>query len=301
MPFNLRGLLQDEEFLLGAGLLSAGSQGQNIGQATFPALIQAGKTASFFDTAQAKRNKNEALEKLLSSDQVSDIDKLYISAGVTPPKRTNKNIKYDTMFNAEGKKFDVDLSDPSSSSIIKQKISEGYSFSKPDKSISKTKNFKTLFRPDGKDRVEVDLNNPEHEKIIEFYLGNDYSFTQFNQPNKFGLNDEALAVYNKLNVATNDDEWNKIFDGLSKSEKHLYKNKIKNNPDIIEEAIAAKIENVKTLDPLQISAAAEYKLPDKVKDYENAVDIIEAQWSANPNATFEQVIESLVAAGLLIK
>ena len=87
MKFNLRGLLQDEEFLLGAGLLSAGSQGQNIGQATFPALIQAGKTASFFDTAQAKRNKNEALEKLLSSDQVSDIDKLYISAGVTPPKK----------------------------------------------------------------------------------------------------------------------------------------------------------------------------------------------------------------------
>jgi hypothetical protein len=87
MKFNLRGLLQDEEFLLGAGLLSAGSQGQNIGQATFLALIQAGKTASFFDTAQAKRNKNEALEKLLSSDQVSDIDKLYISAGVTPPKK----------------------------------------------------------------------------------------------------------------------------------------------------------------------------------------------------------------------
>ena len=87
MPFNLRGLLQDEEFLVAAGLLSAGSQGQNIGQAAFPALIQAGKTASFFDTAQAKRNKNEALEKLLSSDQVSDIDKLYISAGVTPPKK----------------------------------------------------------------------------------------------------------------------------------------------------------------------------------------------------------------------
>jgi len=300
MPFNLRGLLQDEEFLLGAGLLSAGSQGQNIGQATFPALIQAGKTASFFDTAQAKRNKNEALEKLLSSDQVSDIDKLYISAGVTPPKRTNKNIKYDTMFSAEGKKFDVDLSDPSSSSIIKQKISEGYSFSKPDKSI-KTKNFKTLFSPDGKNRTEVDLNNPKHEKKIEFYLGNDYSFTKFNQPNKFGLNDEALAVYNKLKVAKNDKEFKQILDGLSKPEQQLYYNKIAGNVDLLEEAIAAKIENVKTLDAIQISAAAEYKLPDKVKDYENAVDIIEAQWSTNPNATFEQVIESLVAAGLLIK
>ncbi len=41
MKFNLRGLLQDEEFLLGAGLLSAGSQGQNVGQAVFPSLLQA--------------------------------------------------------------------------------------------------------------------------------------------------------------------------------------------------------------------------------------------------------------------
>ena len=48
MPFNLRGLLQDEEFLLGAGLLTAGSQGQHVGQAVFPSMIQAAKVKKAF-------------------------------------------------------------------------------------------------------------------------------------------------------------------------------------------------------------------------------------------------------------
>ena len=37
----LKGLLQDDQFLVAAGLLSAGSQGQSIGQAAFPAILQA--------------------------------------------------------------------------------------------------------------------------------------------------------------------------------------------------------------------------------------------------------------------
>lgn len=36
-----KGLLQDEQFLLGAGLLSAGSQGKNLGGAIMPSLVQA--------------------------------------------------------------------------------------------------------------------------------------------------------------------------------------------------------------------------------------------------------------------
>lgn len=48
MEFNLRGLLQDEEFLVAAGLLSAGSQGQSIGQAAFPSLIQAAQVKKAF-------------------------------------------------------------------------------------------------------------------------------------------------------------------------------------------------------------------------------------------------------------
>lgn len=61
MPFNLRGLLQDEEFLLGAGLLTAGSQGQNIGQAALPQLIRAANTANYFQKAQAKKDLSQAI------------------------------------------------------------------------------------------------------------------------------------------------------------------------------------------------------------------------------------------------
>ena len=43
MAFNLKGLLQDEEFLFAAGLLQQGSQGKSIGAAAFPSLVQAGK------------------------------------------------------------------------------------------------------------------------------------------------------------------------------------------------------------------------------------------------------------------
>jgi len=55
MPFNLKGLLQDEEFLLGAGLLSAGSQGQNLGAALMPSLVQAGKIKKAFTPKNKER------------------------------------------------------------------------------------------------------------------------------------------------------------------------------------------------------------------------------------------------------
>ena len=204
--------LKDEEFLVAAGLLTAGAEGQTIGQAAFPAILGAAKIKKAFgDTAKSTKSV--------------------------------------------------------------------YSVSKGENILATDKMVK-----EDRESGNNDLQPAKKEKN-----------------NKFGLGDAALAVYNKLNVATNDDEWNKIFDGLSKSEKHIYNNKIKNNPNIIEEAIATKIAKTKTLDAIQISAAAEYKLSDKVKDYENSVDIIEAQWSANPTASFEQVIESLLAAGLLVK
>ena len=51
----LRGLLQDEQFLVAAGLLSAGSQGQNIGQAAFPALLQAAQIQKAFTPEDKER------------------------------------------------------------------------------------------------------------------------------------------------------------------------------------------------------------------------------------------------------
>lgn len=47
-PFNLKGLLQDEEFLFAAGLLQQGSQGKSLGAAAFPALVQAGQLKKAF-------------------------------------------------------------------------------------------------------------------------------------------------------------------------------------------------------------------------------------------------------------
>ena len=47
-PFNLKGLLQDEEFLFAAGLLQQGSQGKSIGEGAFSSLIQAGKIKKAF-------------------------------------------------------------------------------------------------------------------------------------------------------------------------------------------------------------------------------------------------------------
>ena len=55
MNFNLKGLLQDEEFLVAAGLLSAGSQGQGIGQAAFPAMLQAAQIQKAFAPEDKER------------------------------------------------------------------------------------------------------------------------------------------------------------------------------------------------------------------------------------------------------
>lgn len=57
MPFNLKGLLQDEEFLFAAGLLQQGSQGKSIGEGAFSSLIQAGKIKkTFADTAKTTKS-----------------------------------------------------------------------------------------------------------------------------------------------------------------------------------------------------------------------------------------------------
>ena len=58
MPFNLKGLLQDEEFLFAAGLLQQGSQGKSLGAAAFPSLIQAGKIKQAFTPKNQQRSKN---------------------------------------------------------------------------------------------------------------------------------------------------------------------------------------------------------------------------------------------------
>ena len=66
MAFNLKGLLQDEEFLLGAGLLTAGSQGQSLSEGLMPSLIQAGKIKKAFTPTAQKTKK--AFDNVLMKD-----------------------------------------------------------------------------------------------------------------------------------------------------------------------------------------------------------------------------------------
>ena len=79
--------LKDEEALFALGLLTEGSKGKTIGDAAMPSLITAGTTSAMFAKNDAAKFKNESLQKLLKSDQVSDLDKLYISAGISAPKK----------------------------------------------------------------------------------------------------------------------------------------------------------------------------------------------------------------------
>ena len=81
--------LKDEEALFALGLLTEGSKGKTIGDAAMPSLITAGTTSAMFAKNDAAKFKNESLQKLLKSDQVSDLDKLYISANIAPPKNKN--------------------------------------------------------------------------------------------------------------------------------------------------------------------------------------------------------------------
>jgi hypothetical protein len=117
MKFNLRGLLQDEEFLLGAGLLSAGSQGQNVGQAVFPSLLQAAQVKKAFgDTAKSTKSVWSIKDgmNVLASDQMIKADKdsgvnNYLPAKKTDKKRTisDEALKvYDKLQGLTGPAFD---------------------------------------------------------------------------------------------------------------------------------------------------------------------------------------------------
>ena len=95
MAFNLKGLLQDEEFLLGAGLLSAGSQGQNLGSALMPSLVQAGKIKKAF--APTVNKTKQAYDNVLGKNVfVTDAE----IAGM-PTRFTPIDNSQATSFNAE--------------------------------------------------------------------------------------------------------------------------------------------------------------------------------------------------------
>ncbi len=95
MAFNLKGLLQDEEFLFAAGLLQQGSQGKSIGEGAFSSLIQAGKIKKAF-TPTAKKTKQAFDNVLMKNVFVTDAEIAGMPTRFTPIDKSQA-----TSFNAE--------------------------------------------------------------------------------------------------------------------------------------------------------------------------------------------------------
>ena len=73
----LRGLLENEEFLLGAGLLSAGTRGQNLGQAALPQFVRAANTANFFQKQKLEKDVKDQISKMDQSG-LTEVEKALI-------------------------------------------------------------------------------------------------------------------------------------------------------------------------------------------------------------------------------
>lgn len=113
------------------------------------------------------------------------------------------------------------------------------------------------------------------------------------------ISDEVLKVYDKVKLFTKEN-FNEEFGKLTKPEQSIYKNKIEGNVDAINAAIADKIENTVTLQPDQLVISSGYKLTDTAGDtYESVAELVQGQMEANPGATFEQALQSLITAGLI--
>ena len=50
-----------------------------------------------------------------------------------------------------------------------------------------------------------------------------------------------------------------------------------------------------------MAAVSEYKLGKKVEGFENVQAVVEAQMANNPDAGFDQILESLIQAGIIEK
>ena len=108
MAFNLKGLLQDEEFLLGAGLLTAGSKGQSLSEGLLPSLIQAGKIKKAF-TPTIKKTK-QAFDNVLGKNVfVTDAEIASMPTRFTPIDKSQSITVNDDgsvdIFSGSGKKL----------------------------------------------------------------------------------------------------------------------------------------------------------------------------------------------------
>ena len=124
--------LKDEEFLVAAGLLTAGAEGKTIGQAAFPAILGAAQVKKAFgDTAKStksvwsiKDNKN-----VLASDKEIAADKSYYLPAAKKDSISPNDLGvmvWNKLNNYKGEEFDNALANlPQADIDIYNKIIKG--------------------------------------------------------------------------------------------------------------------------------------------------------------------------------
>ena len=172
-PF--KGLLYSPEVLGGIGLLTAGLSGQNPG-AALPMLTQGMKTAAMFNAMEKEEEKKKLIKEYES--QVPEDQKALFKA--FPLEWLKKN-KFTTQKPNLKEVFDPELNDGKGgfryekASVI---ASDPEKFqSKPVKTIKP--DVITMLSPDGKDRVSLNLSNPNDITKLENLLKQNY--TEFEQ------------------------------------------------------------------------------------------------------------------------
>ena len=193
--------LKDEEFLVAAGLLTAGAEGQTIGQAAFPAILQAAKVKKAFeDTAKStksvwsiKDNKNV----LATDKEISENKSNYLPAAKKDSISPNDLgvMVWNKLKNYKGEEFDNALANlPQAEIDIYNKIIKGNEdwFNtlikdqiKDNKSITKFDSSKYSLTETGQAHGNVDnliksvMASPENkdlslDEIIEFLIKEKY-------------------------------------------------------------------------------------------------------------------------------
>ena len=193
--------LKDEEFLVAAGLLTAGAKGQTIGQAAFPAILGAAKIKKAFgDTAKStksvwsiKDNKNV----LATDKEISENKSNYLPAAKKDSISPNDLgvMVWNKLKNYKGEEFDNALANlPQAEIDIYNKIIKGNEdwFNtlikdqiKDNKSITKFDSSKYSLTETGQAHGNVDnliksvMASPENkdlslDEIIEFLIKEKY-------------------------------------------------------------------------------------------------------------------------------
>jgi len=137
-------IIQDPKFIESLGYITSGLQGDD----PFKAM----QKIELIKQSKAKTKKSQALEKLLSSKELSERDKLYIAAGLTPPKATTPTLAQETlsvyqkMKGLQGEDFDKAFNSLSKAEqdLYKNKIQPNLDLLSQIEEISKKQGVKNI-------------------------------------------------------------------------------------------------------------------------------------------------------------